>query len=245
MPAPEFVDRSYNRISTTTAQCPYKEPRAMTSTRSMFTEAIEDHLALKKQNVHLDAAMPLSRFDVGDPLDRYPGAITRTPEVEEEAFAPSEDDVDGGDIVDAQFRAPLEQLNGMTPMLSLVEDLDEDAADVDQTSLMPLEDQVVRFPGGVGLGRDEATEEAPTYGTNALTTEDIDAPAPSPQPVIVIDADEPLAPLGSQPGAGERGQAARTQGRTKRSRLPFRRRKSNDVQGGGWFADGPRDFNWD
>ena len=35
-----------------------------TAARSFFTEAIEDHLALKKQNAALESAMPLARYDV-------------------------------------------------------------------------------------------------------------------------------------------------------------------------------------
>ena len=49
----------------------------MSTQRSIFTEAIEDHLALKKQNSGIEQAMPLARFDVGDPLDRYPGGPVR------------------------------------------------------------------------------------------------------------------------------------------------------------------------
>ena len=49
----------------------------MSTARSAFTDAIEDHLALKKQNASLEQAMPIARYDVGDPLDRYPGGHGR------------------------------------------------------------------------------------------------------------------------------------------------------------------------
>lgn len=263
----------------------------MTSPRSMFTEAIEDHLALKKQNSHLEASLPINRFDVGDPLDRYPGGPVRpatglddSPAAElaagvasSTAASPAEtpDAREGIDtanatasVVEGEFRRPLEPLGAMTPMLSLVEDLDEDdelaghqpmvdpgtgattpatgvstatAANPDAggaTMVLSAEfgteaqGSVVRFPGGAGP-RDEQLPLA----------EELAEQPTGEQPVIVIDADEPLAPLSSpvvpEPRGGARGR--------RPSFFNLRRKKKQEepVEGSGWFAQAPRDFDWD
>jgi hypothetical protein len=138
----------------------------MTNSRSVFTEAIEDHLALKKQNTTIEMAMPLARYDVGDPLDRYPGGPSRgvdagtvvvADDVESvfaDAAAPGSFDPDAtqmfaGPSPEQAMEAatalepafgdrPFEPLTGMTPMLSLVEDIDEDDADASDAPSGPL-----------------------------------------------------------------------------------------------------------
>ena len=125
----------------------------------------------------------------------------------------------GALVVEGDFRPALEPLQGMTPMLSLVDDLD----DVDAIT-MPAADavagaidpdaaaaeggtRVLRFPGGVGprgasdaeiaaresLAADAVAERATVAaGIAAGATDSADA-ATGEQPVIVIDADEPLS----------------------------------------------------
>ena len=261
----------------------------------MFTEAIEDHLALKKQNAHLDATMPLSSFDVGDSLDRFPGGPVRpavgafedgaaaaaaapeqgafadpgvtaafTPaQVADATTAPSAFQAGGNaaeaQVLEGEFRRPLEPLNGMTPMLSLVEDIDEDdvtsTAAPEATQLMQLTEEepsapVLRFPGGVGP-RVEATELAPAATTAAATTtfeqsSFADDQPTGEQPVIVIDADEPLAPLG---GNFDQHEFSVPGPRRKKGGSFFglgRKKKKDDFGGeGGWFSGNPRDFSWD
>jgi hypothetical protein len=210
----------------------------------MFTEAIEDHLALKKQNAYLDSTMPIARFDVGDPLDRYPGAITR-PATDADIDMAAEEQ---GEVVAGAFRTPLEQMNGMTPMLSLVEDVEDEDSLTPAPIAVGSDDQVVRFPGAVGVERDEA----PTYfpaadGDAALAPPPITEPFQTPSdasdtPVIVIDTDEPLAPLG---GNIDSTVMTAPPAQARKSRFSLRRKKKDQPSGQGWFADSPRDFNWD
>jgi hypothetical protein len=256
---------------------------AMTSQRSMFTEAIEDHLALKKQNSHLQAAMPIDRFDVGDPLDRYPGGPVRpatglddSPAAELAAgvaasaaamaatsLGTPQDGVAtshaAASVVEGEFRRPLEPLGGMTPMLSLVEDLDEDddastampsfmgtgSEAVASTMVLPadtvgdVQGSVVRFPGGAGPREEQQLVIDAAPEQVAETTGE--------QPVIVIDADEPLAPSGATERREAR-EASRQPGARKRpSFFGLRRKKQQEetVEGAGWFAQAPRDFDWD
>ena len=121
----------------------------MSTARSAFTEAIEEHLALKKQNVGIESAMPLARYDVGDPLDRYPGGPNRAADgstvvIAEDVDAPSvetelppvdatqllvgpspEQAMEAAIALEPAFAdRPFEPLNGMAPMLSLVEDIE-------------------------------------------------------------------------------------------------------------------------
>jgi hypothetical protein len=260
----------------------------MTILRSVFTEAIEDHLALKKQNTLLEAAMPLARYDVGDPLDRFPGGPSRgvdgsvvvADDVEAvfaDAAPASSFDADATQVftgpspeqameaataLEPAFMhgQPFEPLSGMTPMLSLVEDIDEDDADATSfTPHAPAEDDggyVLRFPGGVGP-RDEAL---PVSGEQTfLATSDFDAPAThhapvsagsdfdfeaaatGEQPVLVIDADEPHS--------GEHAPSAPTHRDRHTTKPRFfglgRKKSKRDQPADGWFTDGPRDFNWD
>lgn len=176
-----------------------------TAARSLFTEAIEEHLALKKQNAALDPSMPLARYDVGDPLDRYPGGPVRaageeTVVVAEDAETPAQElvaDATGDDMTQvyagpspeqameaATLLEPtfdehaIEPLNGMAPMLSLVADI-EDETEAPARAAQPAEPtkaDVLRFPGGVGP-RDEATAE----------------PAPADQPLVVDAVVPPTA----------------------------------------------------
>lgn len=243
----------------------------MTSPRSMFTEAIEDHLALKKQNAHLEPAMPIARFDVGDPLDRYPGGPARavveadtppagvTDAATPDALAATASAnvaaamASAASVVEGDFRQPIEPLNGMTPMLSLVQDLDEDDADTPVSQLPAYgntvaaaaatmmmdtpapEASVVRFPGGVGPREDAAATEG------AVATADPAAETTGEQPVIVIDADEPLAPLTPGPMEPRRAQSKRP----RFFNLRRRKQQSNDGGDAGWFSSNPGDFNWD
>ena len=41
-------------------------------TESMFTRAIQDHLALKQQNADLGGQMPLDRYHIEDPFENHP-----------------------------------------------------------------------------------------------------------------------------------------------------------------------------
>ena len=65
------------------------------------------------------------------------------------------------------------------------------------------------------------------------------------QPVIVIDADEPLAPTGV---GGELGRMRPLEPRgPKKPRFFGLRRGKKQPEGGsgaGWFSDAPRDFDW-
>ena len=252
----------------------------MTSSRSLFTEAIEDHLALKKLNVAIEATMPLARFDVGDPLDRYPGGPVRpaTGDVREATAAVgataavSAMPMIGSDVgehteafsmpmvADGALGRPVEPLSGLTPMLSLVEDLDDEDDLIAPTTMLPTigdgasyghDDPaapVLRFPGGAGPRETEvaptameytqlaATPVAPTHGYGHD-----DAQITGEQPVIVIDADEPLASIDfTEP---RREPAPR---RKKGSSFFGLRKKKNDddADGEGWFAGQPRDFTW-
>jgi hypothetical protein len=44
----------------------------MTGSSSLFSSVIEDHLALKRQNSHLDDDMPIDEFTVHDPFENHP-----------------------------------------------------------------------------------------------------------------------------------------------------------------------------
>ncbi|MCW2921060.1 MAG: hypothetical protein JWL76_934 [Thermoleophilia bacterium] len=259
----------------------------MSTARSAFTEAIEEHLALKKANVSLETAMPLARYDVGDPLDRYPGGPNRAADgstvvIADDVDAPgSEHELPSADATQmlvgpspeqameaaialepAFADRPFEPLNGMIPMLSLVEDIDgEDSIEMPAVSVEPTSADVLRFPGGVGP-RDEAVATDEPVGdaqlpmethafnapaqTVAAGTADHDAlafDAPTgEQPVLVIDADEPLATSGFdepiEPSRGSRKPKPRFFGLG-------RGKKAEKSEADGWFTDGPRDFNWD
>lgn len=221
----------------------------MTSPRSMFTEAIEDHLTLKKANAALEAVMPIAAFDVGDPLQRYPGGPV-APALDT-AVATVVDPAVAGDaegmLLEGGFRPPLQPLNGMTPMLSLVEDVEEAPVATDSAPTMfgnaalsgdsvplvePSPAPVLRFPGGAGA------REAETQDASAAQTGE--------QPVIVIDADEPLA----QDGDASAPREPRPMGANRLKRPTFfglkrRKRGAGKGDGSGWFSDAPRDFNWD
>lgn len=251
----------------------------MSTARSVFTEAIEDHLALKKQNIALEATMPLARYDVGDPLDRYPGGPNRAAEgtvvvAEDVADAPAldapvgeqfasdatqllvgpspEQAMEAATALEPAFAdRPFEPLTGMTPMLSLVEDIE------DEDEVEPVAQQaersgdVLRFPGGVGPRDEEPEVGAPmqqSFETQSmpLVTDVVGADAVAhdtptgEQPVLVIDTDEPLA-------TNDFVEAApRSSRRSKPRFFGLGRKKSQDETAAeGWFTDGPRDFNWD
>jgi hypothetical protein len=42
-----------------------------TSGKSLFAAVIEEHLALKRRNAHLDGAMPLDHFIPADPFENH------------------------------------------------------------------------------------------------------------------------------------------------------------------------------
>ena len=44
----------------------------MTGSGSLFSSVIEDHLALKRRNSHLDDHMPIDEFSVDDPFQNHP-----------------------------------------------------------------------------------------------------------------------------------------------------------------------------
>jgi hypothetical protein len=249
----------------------------------MFTDAIEEHLALKKQNATLDASMPLARYDVGDPLDRFPGGPVRAAGDAETVVvadpgAPSPDAfVTEGDDSTQLFVGPSPEQameaatlleptafgaqpmepfgGGMTPLLSLVEDIEDEAEtpgsfadDAPVASLdAPVAADVLRFPGGVGP-RDEMpaatqtpTAVQPTLDSAVDSFAEFDAPTGE-QPVLVIDTSEPLAPSDSarvmEPSRADR--------RRPRPRFfGLGKKKQQESAGDGWFTDGPRDFNWD
>jgi hypothetical protein len=244
----------------------------MSTARSAFTEAIEEHLALKKQNASLEAAMPLARYDVGDPLDRYPGGPGRAAEgtvvVTDDVAAPAdavavdanaalvgpspEQAMEAATALETAFAdRPFEPLNGMAPMLSLVEDIEDEGADAQSAASATGAGEassadVLRFPGGVGP-REEApaaTEPAPaTFDAPAATTTADEASVEAPtgeQPVLVIDTDEPLATSGfDEPFEPSRP------ARRKPRFFGLGRKKQDADAGDTWFTDGPRDFNWD
>jgi len=216
----------------------------------MFTEAIEDHLALKKQNSTLSAVMPLEAYDVGDPLDRYPGGPVSAaadaqalPSVDQ-AMAAADESLNGH-VVEGGFRPPLQPLSGMTPMLSLVEDVDdEDAIDgrptlvnaANSAALVGSQGSVVRFPGGVGP-RPSVAEAASDMDVADNTGD---------YPVIVIDADEPL----SNAFSGEAVLEPRPFGSERIKRPSFfgglrGKRKQRGSKDDSWFTGSPRDFNWE
>lgn len=270
----------------------------MSTARSAFTEAIEDHLALKKQNSSLESAMPLARYDVGDPLDRYPGgpgraaegtvvlteelpeegapsadAYATTPEESAFSFGPSpEQAMEAATALEHSFGGqPFAPLNGLSPMLSLVEDLEDDATDATDADAAqdapaveapaasaPTHGDVVRFPGGVG-----PREEAPAAAQQTLIAEEpvqvqthaFDAPEAA---ADGFDADAQLdAPTGEQPvlvidadaplATSDWSEPAAPARSTRRKPRFFGlgRKKQQQDAGDSWFTDGPRDFNWD
>lgn len=259
----------------------------MSTARSVFTEAIEEHLALKKQNTTLEQAMPLARYDVGDPLDRYPGGPNRAvdpgtvvvaegvdsafdaagaPDATQMMVGPSpEQAMEAATALEPAFAdRPFEPLNGMAPMLSLVEDIDEDddaaPADAFPTGTPSTSADVLRFPGGVGprdeaIAGDKPQVAAPIEGQLPMETHTFAMSEQTPatdvattheaptgeQPVLVIDADEPIATSDwSEPAAPVRSN------RSARPRFfGLGRKKSSKSEADGWFTDGPRDFNWD
>ncbi len=180
----------------------------MSTARSAFTEAIEEHLALKKQNSSLESAMPLARYDVGDPLDRYPGGPNRSADPNTVVVTDAVDGPDADIALDASATAvmteptdalvgpspeqameaasalepgfadrPFEPLNGMAPMLSLVEDIEDDATGTTgehPIAAEPSSADVLRFPGGVG-----PREEAPEATDEQASTETPVEPTPA------------------------------------------------------------------
>lgn len=243
----------------------------MSTARSAFTEAIEDHLALKKQNASLEAVMPLARYDVGDPLDRYPGGPNRAAGIDTVLVT---DDVDaalvtaGSESSAAELSAtqvftgpspeqameaatalepsfgdrPFEPLNGMAPMLSLVEDIDDETVTGDDSAKAvsigdPVAGDVLRFPGGVGP-RNEAEIGAETGLTDVATEE---APTGEQPSVIVIDTEEAIATMGFD----EPSEPSRSSRRKPRFFGLGRKKQQDNSATEGWFTDGPRDFNWD
>jgi hypothetical protein len=153
-------------------------------------------------------------------------------------------------VVEGEFRQPLEQMNGMTPLLSLVEDLDETPFSdptlsanymptvTPATAVMSMVDdappagEVVHFPGGVGPRvSDSDFDDAAAAETTGE------------QPVIVIDADEPLNPVESRPMSAPRTSVDRR--RPSFFGLRKKKRSADDVDGAGWFSNAPRDFDWE
>ena len=43
----------------------------MTNGQSLFASVIEDHLALKRRNAHLNGVAPLDRYEVADPFENH------------------------------------------------------------------------------------------------------------------------------------------------------------------------------
>jgi hypothetical protein len=263
----------------------------MSTARSAFTEAIEEHLALKKQNSTLEPAMPLARYDVGDPLDRYPGGPNRATDpntvlVAEDVMTPAdgalldplaepvgafagpspEQAMEAATALETAFGdRPFEPLNGLAPMLSLVEDIEDEleatetpAVDVPSTSA-----DVLRFPGGVGP-REDAPVDEPLAEQLPMDTHAFTMPAETPidaafapagtaaatiapdaptgeQPIIVIDTDGPIATSGFD----EPAEPSRSSRKKPRFFGLGRKKSSKEQAGDGWFTDGPRDFNWD
>lgn len=258
-----------------------------TATRSLFTEAIEDHLALKKQNATLESAMPLARYDVGDPLDRFPGGPARaagadTVVVTDEHAASNGHDaalageatqifvgpspeqaMEAATSLEPAFGdRPFEPLNGMAPMLSLVEDIEDEIAPAEHAQpAEPAPADVLRFPGGVGprdedvVAIDEAVQleafDAPSTAAAPLAPptqpvmpdsfDELDAPTGE-QPVLVIDTSEPFASTDGEPPVASRTDARR---RSRPRFFGLGRKKQDEAGADGWFTDGPRDFNWD
>jgi hypothetical protein len=263
----------------------------MTTARSLFTEAIEDHLALKKQNAALEGSMPLARYDVGDPLERFPGGPGRAaegtvvvPDSDSAAVATGEsmfDDLTTGTplvgpspeqameaataLETSLAGRPFEPLMGMTPMLSLVEDIeDEHTGQFSATTTTAGSSaDVLRFPGGVGpRDQGDASTDAPVVDPLAtqafsIPTSAQPATAASPsfgddaaeaatgeQPVLVIDSDEPFASGG---WSDEPATASRAERRNSRPRFFGLGRKKEKQSGkdDAWFTEGARDFNWE
>jgi hypothetical protein len=273
----------------------------MSTARSAFTEAIEEHLALKKQNASLETAMPLARYDVGDPLDRYPGGPNRAADagtvvVAEDIEAAAADSSITVDPASAQMFVgpspeqameaatalepafadrPFEPLNGMAPMLSLVEDLEDDTA-LEQSPAEQSSADVLRFPGGVGPREDSSSAPVADEPEQLLVAEDSLSPAAATDvathgfdasmgaaPATTFsapeaDATEHDAPTGEQPvlvidtdeplatsGFDEPVEPSRASRRKPRFFGLGRKKQSTPEAGDGWFTDGPRDFNWD
>lgn len=248
------------------------------TTRTMFTEAIEDHLALKKQNNALEAQLPLAQFDLGDPLDRFPGGRGHAPASSLAGAAPmvanaGETQLMDGPTPDQAMRAamsiepgvehPFEPLSGMTPMLSLVEDLDDHDEAINaamqgrsgNTGELPASAaSVLRFPGGVGprdgaaatSGSMPAATATPTSSASASATHnefDIDDAPTGEHPVIVVDTDEPF---GSDSGTAREPRAPRQSGGKRPKFFGLGKKRKGKADGkDGWFGEGSRDFNWD
>ena len=43
----------------------------MSESKSLFAAVIEEHLALKRRNAHLNGQRPLSAYEVADPFDNH------------------------------------------------------------------------------------------------------------------------------------------------------------------------------
>ncbi len=230
----------------------------MNTARSTFTDAIEDHLALKQQNAHLEGEMPIDNYDVGDPLDRYPGGPVK-PAVGQGSQDPSEavfaevSDLEP-EAVDADWHAheaptmvgnaamvqpPMESLGGMAPLLSLVTDLDdEDTLTPDAGDSLFTPGGVVRFPGGAG--GDRVADETQVFGhmpaADTLVGDVIEPSAAQDsvsdeQPVIVIDSSEPLTGSDVQiSGLSAPAMSTLTP--------PPAKAKSGNSNGGRWFGLG-------
>ena len=56
----------------------------MTGSSSLFSSVIEDHLALKRRNSHLDDDMPIDEFVVDDPFQNHPLFKTEAEALKEE-----------------------------------------------------------------------------------------------------------------------------------------------------------------
>ncbi len=171
----------------------------MPGSDSIFTQAIEDHLALKKQNASLEPTMPIERYHekVGDPLDRYPGGTVAAGTVADEPIevdvdepaSGDEPDDDDGSLEAVAADDEIAPLGGMAPSLSLVDDLDRNNALNDTEAAaanlaartggpevldeLPSEGQVVRFPGGAGP-REQAAP-APDEAVPGSSDGDLDA----------------------------------------------------------------------
>jgi hypothetical protein len=56
----------------------------MTGSSSLFSSVIEDHLALKRRNSHLDDHMPIDEFVRNDPFENHPLFKTEADALREE-----------------------------------------------------------------------------------------------------------------------------------------------------------------
>src|SRR5437868_1985568 len=49
----------------------WTEGGVMSDSKSLFAAVIEEHLALKRRNAHLNGQRPLSAYEVADPFDNH------------------------------------------------------------------------------------------------------------------------------------------------------------------------------